>query len=132
MTTELWKSAPFFIATKEGVVSREGKIYNGLGYDLRQPVGTSLAVDSIWAVTHLGTGHAICHIEGTEPEIAVIATEFAQAGNWNFASLDGWKNVDPDLLEKIKTILKKHHVSVFRYGTGTLEEAAQQIAEARG
>jgi hypothetical protein len=62
----------------------------------RQPPG--------WHLIHINTGHAVCVINAHQPEIWAIADRFVALTDWDFCGLDGWKNADPDLLEKVRAL----------------------------
>lgn len=71
----------------------------GLGMDLRDE-GDSLR----WTLSHLGTGHRICDIEGSVVEAFAVADEIAACGNWHFT--------DPEdrhpLRDAVRAVFARH------------------------
>lgn len=60
-----------------------------------------------------------------------IATEIADCGDWDWEGLEGYRNKDPELLERVSGILAKHGKKVHRFGNVGDPEGARAIAEAR-
>jgi hypothetical protein len=85
-----------------------------------------------WRLTHLGSGHAIASIVGTTARTFPIASEIAECGDWSFEGLEGWKNVEPDLPQKLVDIAERHKkYCKVRAGGGGNAEIARSIAMAR-
>jgi hypothetical protein len=87
-----------------------------------------------WALIHLGTGHRLAYLDGDVATAFPVATEIAEAGDWDFLSLLGWKDKFPDGREKLEEVCARHR----EVATMTLAEKggshlaiAQQIAANR-
>ncbi len=80
-----------------------GNIYKGLGIHMKQ-----YRNPTIWCVTHLNSGHRIAYITANSKKALQIATEIAHISEWDFDGLEGWKNRDPDLKDKMRAIEEKH------------------------
>lgn len=87
------------------------KIKRALGPDIVIDVGWTyrhLGLVDIgsehWWIIHLNTGHGIAMMVGDPIEVMAVATEIAEATNWDFEGLTGWKNYDPDLPKKMGEI----------------------------
>lgn len=69
-----------------------GAVYAGLG------LGYSA---SEFALTHLNTGHMVLVFKCGITKAFVLATELANKFDWDFTSLYGWKNNNPDLISQL-------------------------------
>jgi len=98
-----WQPDTFLIATVGGVAPQIGWTCRGLG--LAQLLRRS---PPVWIVTHLGTGHTVCQITAHEATAFAIADQIAGLGNWGFDGLTGWRNRDPDMMQRLHAVLKLH------------------------
>jgi hypothetical protein len=100
-----WKPETFETALNTGPHLVAGYTYRGLGlYGESSRDGKS----GSWTLTHLGTGHMLAHISGGVQKAFPVATEIAEAGDWDFLSLQGWKDRFPDAPERLDEICAKH------------------------
>lgn len=126
-----WRHARFNIAYPGGPVARMGRVYVGLGMFQAAPGSPKGRRPPTWSLTHLGTGHCVVSIKAPEPLALTIATEIAEAGDWSFDGLQGYKNQFPDAAEKVGAIMRRYVGKVTRTGGKSHEGVAQQIAQAR-
>lgn len=85
-----------------------------------------------WSLTHLGSGHVVVRIAGKVAEAFLIASEIAECSEWDaFDGLDGWRNTDPGLPDKVREIMTRYPKAVSRGGGWHSHEAARAIATAR-
>ena len=133
----LWQPGQFLIAGLRGPEKVNGYIYRSLGMwraprfvDRRKRYLEHFR-QSTWSLTHLGSGHSICHIVAPMQDAFEVATEFADATDWDFDSLGGWRDRDPDLPDKVCTLLDKHARIIYRTKGESSEAIARQIAEVR-
>jgi hypothetical protein len=70
-------------------------------------------------------------VKGKVAEAFVIASEIADAGDWEFDGLYGWRNRDPELPEKVFAIMAKYPKALYRPDGASSDESAQAIAVAR-
>src|SRR5262249_9658336 len=84
-----------------------------------------------WSLTHLGSGRAVCRVEGKVSVAFAIASEIADCGDWSFDGLNGYINIDRELPEKTKAIMEKYAKAISRGGGQSNETAARAIAIAR-
>jgi hypothetical protein len=119
----MWEPASFPLAFTFGVDVVEGYLYGGLGICKLEK--------GWWSLSHLGCGHRIATIKGTVAEAFPIASEIADCTNWlAFEMLDGWRNFDPKLPDKVKAIKAKHrgHVRLdTKHGMGSDPERAREV-----
>jgi hypothetical protein len=103
---------------------RTGLVYRGLG--LHQDW------DDVWSLTHLNTGHRAYTLYGLLGDVLPSATELAEAADWSFKGLNGWK-ADPDFLLKLDAIAKKNPETMVRAvsASNNSEEIAASIAAQR-
>ena len=132
--TDIWKPETFQVAFPGGPTYRAGYVYRGLG--IFQAIGPSPKGrrPAEWSLTHLGTGHKICLIKGDVRTAFPVATEIAEAGDWDFLSLEGWKDRFPDMKEVVGAIIERHAKIATRGGSVGHENSravAQQIASNR-
>jgi hypothetical protein len=96
---------------------RAGWIYRGVGIRHAGP--------KRWNLIHIGTGHRLCCIDSLDPMPA--ATDIAEAVDWDYSSLDGWKNVSPDMPEKFNEIMDRHP-QIKLMGGAENPEMAREVA----
>lgn len=60
-----------------------------------------------------------------------IGIQIAKLGDWNFDSLDGWKNIEPDLRQKLQVLVEENSDKIFRIEGSSNEETAQKVLLAR-
>lgn len=83
-----------------------------------------------WNITHLNTGHRVATIFTRQDIEAIeLGDKLLAAGDWSFASLDGWENTDPGLIERVFDIVYAYPNAVMGGGQGQRgEEIARKIA----
>jgi hypothetical protein len=125
-----WKPASFYTANDRGDPHKvNGYTYRGLGLNMIVKGSPKGRRPPTWCLTHLGTGHAIARIKGLVAVAFPIAAEIAEAGDWDFLSLEGWRDRFPDARERVAEILAAHSVEAERWNTGNRShEAAQAVA----
>lgn len=123
----MWQPANFLIASHYGPTERAGYTYRSLGLHMMWKASPKGRRPPCWALTHLGSGHAIVFIVGHVATAFPIATEIAECSDWDFDGLDGWRNRDPEIIEKLRAVLAKYPAKSLRYGRGNAnEECASQ------
>ena len=128
----LWQETTFLIATRNGPDERRGFIYRGLGVFKVLPSSLKGRRPPRWSVTHLGSGHQVALIDAHMVEAFNIATEIAECGEWDFDSLEGWRDRDPTLLKKRDAILLRHGEKCPEHRREEKNhDVARAIAEAR-
>lgn len=133
---EPWVSEEYEIAMVTGPRRIRGFTYRGLGLACsmgayRSKKGRKV-IPARWTLSHLGTGHSITILIGELASVLPIATEIAEAGEWDFLSIDGWRDRFPDAKGKLDVILARHEGAARRPG-GTMrcDEVARAIAANR-
>lgn len=128
---EIWQKGVFFVAREHQPIQSTGHVYRGLGLTLIQPASPKGRRRPVWNLIHLGSGHLIIRIKENVGPAFAIATEIAQAGDWTFDGIHGWKNQFPDVYEKIAVIRDKYPKR-FQGGVGNPStEAAYAVMMAR-
>ena len=102
--SDIWKPAQFQIAMPSGPTTVSGYEHFELGLHLI----TGRGKKAKWILTHLGTGLRLCEIEGSVAVAFQVATEIAEAGDWGFISMEGYKDRFPDAAQKMAEILNRH------------------------
>ncbi len=127
-----WVPADFLIATSTGPSRVLGYVYRGVGLSTEMKASPKGRRPPRWVLTHLGSGHKICAISGDGKTVFPIAAEIAEATEWDFDSLRGWVDRDPEAPQKLWTIASAHKEIILnsRYGESS-ERVACQIATER-
>lgn len=127
-----WTPETFLIAMPGGPAKRHGYVYRGLGLYLIMPASPKGRRPAQWSLTHLGSGHCLAMLKGDVSTAFPIATEIAEAGDWTFDGLKGWKNHFPDAAERVREILERAGSRGKMTGGGNSNEGvAREIAMAR-
>lgn len=127
-----WQAGSFDIASHFGPRRVAGYTYRALGLYMMWAGSPKGRRPPMWGLYHLGSGHVIVNLEGTVATAFPIATEIAEAGDWDFLSMEGWKDRFPDAPEKTAEIAAKYPKIAKRFGGGhSNREVAMQIASNR-
>lgn len=130
---DIWKPAQYQVHHGSTAVTVVGYTYRELGLHMLTERGKV----PTWSLTHLGTGLRICNITGKVAVSFPVATEIAEAGDWGFISMVGYKDRFPESANKLREILGRHKNAkrVWRKIDNDEREAirsvAQQIAATR-
>jgi hypothetical protein len=82
---------------------------------------------------HVGSGGAVANFVGTVSTVMPVAHEIAECGDWTLFDMPGgWKQTDPDLMNKRDAIIEAHpEARGFADIPGSLPaEAARAVIEA--
>lgn len=124
-----WTPSTFAIVGPGGAIEEKtGYVTSGLGM-WRAMIERHV----FWSLVHLGSGHRVILITAPEPEAFTIADRFVALSDWDFDGLDGWRNRDPLLGDKLTDLaveLRRRNQVVWG-SRGHDVEAAQRIAETR-
>lgn len=103
-----WTVDTFMACQTEFIVPTKGWTRKGLGL-YRNFAG-------LWWLVHLNTGHGVVRL-GVEDadgmahesllEVLPYADEIADATDWTFTHVGGWRNRDPDLPTKLQAIANR-------------------------
>jgi hypothetical protein len=130
-----WIKETFLIALPNGPTPRSGWTYGGCGVHQSIEGSPKGRRPPTFTVTHLGSGHALAHIDAIFDRTIEIATEIADAGDWSFDGLDGYKNQFPDAPKKVGAIIARHRRIARRFHKDGVQAAhegvAREIAMAR-
>lgn len=130
-----WEPAEFLIAdlwSNPGFHKVAGYTYRGLGIHLTIKGSPKGRRPPTWSLSHLGSGHKVCLIDGKVATAFEIASEIADCGDWSFDGLKGYINIDPDIKEKFRALCEKHPKTIRRGpGGNASEDAARAIVMAR-
>jgi hypothetical protein len=106
-----------------------GYTYRGLGLWIAIDGSPKGRIPPQWSLSHLGSGHNLCYIKGDVATAFPIATEIAEAGDWGFLSLDGWRDRFPDAPKRLDEIIARYPKLCSRGARrGADREVAAQIA----
>jgi len=125
-----WMPQTYLIAADWGPFEVVGRVYAGLGMKQLWPASPKGRRPAAWSLDHLGTGHRIFVIKAHETEAFTIAGAVAEMTDWDFNGLYGWKNRDPDLMDRVYAFIDSHPEITRRSGPGD-EGVASEIALAR-
>lgn len=131
MLQMLWKPDRFKIATRtKGVGDVAGYTYKGLGMRCHMRGSPKGRRPPWWNLTHLNSGHKVVSLHLHDAHAFDVATQIADLSDWDFETLDGWKNRDPALRDKVASLLSTiGHVKLG--GPDHDEKAAREIALSR-
>jgi hypothetical protein len=123
-----WTSGCFEVS-RRGPTS--GRVYRGLGLYRALKGSPKGRRPPRWSVVHLGSGHRVCMIDAHEHDAVVIATRIAECADWDWDGLDGWRNREPQIMDKLWAATKQYAKSIRFGGGGQSESEARRIAIAR-
>lgn len=128
-----WKSETFSRAVRGfGPVTVSGYTHKGLGLFMAIRASPKGRRPPTWHLIHLNSGHSVASIKGFVAEAFPVAYEIAECADWDFSSLDGWRNQQPDLPGLVNAIIKRHAKRAeIKAGGGSDAEVAAQILMAR-
>lgn len=132
--SDIWRPETFEVALPGGPTRKAGYVYRGLGIWQEMQPSPKGRRPAQWSLTHLGSGHKVCSIKGDVRTAFPVATEIAESGDWDFLSLEGWKDRFPNVHEVIGEILSRHPKIAVRGGGPRHDRShayAQQIASNR-
>jgi hypothetical protein len=104
----VWKPGKFELAYPWGPQACRGFVYAGLGLSLTFKASPKGRRKAQWKLHHLGTGTGLVDLHGPLEVVQSVATEIADAGDWTFDSMDGWRNQFPDGKERLIEIMERH------------------------
>lgn len=130
MSEKVWKPDRFLVAHSYGLQEVNGYSYRGLGLSLLISGSPKGRRKPQWMLIHLGTGHTVTNIVGTAAEAFPVAYEIAHLGDWGFDSLTGWRDRDPEIMERLLAFVKTHP-ECHRKASCHNEEVAIAVATAR-
>ena len=132
-----WTPETFSVAWASGPHTVTVYTYRGLGLHMLYSGSPTGRMPGRWSLTHLNTGHRLAIIDGNVATAFPIAFDIAEAGDWDFLSLGGYKDKFPDALEQLEKIAAQHpkHLSLTQSKSPNLNDrshaVAQQIASNR-
>ncbi len=131
MADATWTDSKFERVIKHGdstaKVQVRGPTYKGLG------ICRSMAEVGVWYVIHLGTGHGIARIQASEERTKFISATLAEIGDWDWTDpVNGWRNRDPEIWQKLSFLLSKFPEASGGSGTSLIDLGlAREIGSAR-
>lgn len=125
-----WAPESFERASFRGPVVVAGYVYRGLGLYMAARPSPKGRRPAEWNLIHLGSGRYLHRLRGSVATAFPVATEIAEAGDWDFLSLDGWRDRFPDAPDRVREIVAKHPKVVIGDVGGAYRdhEVARQIA----
>ena len=136
---DAWTPARFLIAQATGAEAIDGYELEGLGLALlsrvtaryRRRDGTR-RVDETWSVYHLNTGHMVRSFRQANARDAFTwATSLVALTDWTFEGLDGWRNRDPQVPDKLEEWHKALGLKGRFGGMGRMDAIAREIGASR-
>ncbi len=122
---EKWQKTTMWIAFTTGPEKKDGWEYKGLGL---------FKVGRKYSLTHLGTGMRAALLPAPIAEAKRIGAIIAECADWDWSGPDGYKNVEPDIREKLRVCLDALGIERPMSTNATREDkraAAQEIARLR-
>jgi hypothetical protein len=133
-----WRPGKFLKAMAVPLAPRshDGLIYRGIALRMIRRGSPKGRRPPTWELVHIGTGHRVFFFDLTAEAALELATSIAECGEWDYETLEGWRNVDPDLPHKVYAIdaaYEKAHpkVKIHRGSGKGSPEAARAVAMAR-
>jgi hypothetical protein len=127
----MWTTEKFFASRHGKAMVLDGWTFEGLGLHRMLNKLPDVPMPSIWALYHLNSGHVVVFIMADEDIAFEIGMRIAKLGDWSFDGLDGWKNIEPDLRQKLHLLAKENSDKIFRFNGLSNEETAQKVFRAR-
>lgn len=132
MSKEKWTPAKHLIAVFDDIHEVNGWTYRGIGIRLTFRASPKGRRPSRYVLTHLGSGHRVFLINVKESKAFEIATDLAECVEWDWGGLDGYKNIEPNIKQKLRdTVVRWPGLVEFSSGNGSSSESAHAIAEMR-
>lgn len=126
-----WKEGRFLVGLGDGVREVTGWCTADLGLELAIEGSPKGRRKPLWSLVHLNTGHRIFCIQAEEHNALALASQVHELTDWSFVSLDGWRDRDPRLHDKVIAVADEAEFKVEFLSAGRSQEAARQIAMAR-
>lgn len=128
----VWTSEAFYLAMPGGPYKVRGFTYRGLGLHLRLNGSAKRRRPSHWRLSHLGSGHALVSLWGEFDVVTAAASEIAELGDWDFISLEGWRDRFPDAKERMDEVLDRNPtIAKPAFGSRASHDLAREIAMLR-
>lgn len=127
-----WKFGPYLMASIGEAAKTTGFIRSGLAMSMRIKASPKGRRPPTWSLTHLGSGHRVALIDAHPVEAFEVANAILALTDWTFDGLSGWRNQDPDLMDKLKALRSQYPKALSRTGgTPSDPDIARAIAMAR-
>ena len=130
-----WKSQAYQVARcaigRGYAASVDGFTYRGLGIHLEMEGSPKGRRKPRWNLSHLGSGHLVTSINAHRSEAFAIATEIAEAGDWEFDSFAGMGDRFPNARDEVERILASHGRERLATNAQPSEDLARSIALSR-
>lgn len=118
-----WKPGSYFMAHRSGPKWIAGYTSGDLRLHRTYPNSTVKGKDH-WSVSHGNTGLKIAQLHGKLKDVMKTADDIQRCADWSFVDVDGWRNVTPDLPQRVlAAILTSSEVERINYTANTQEEA---------
>lgn len=120
-----WRMAPVHISQDLGITAALGLTYRGIGLYFDREAEN-------FDVLHLGSGHRLASIRGRDRALAKeLAGQIADLGDWTFDGLDGWRNSDPQIIDRLRALMAKHPDEIIQHPANQSPQGAQRVAQER-
>lgn len=120
-----WVRGKFKTSIINGVITVEGWV------DEKKGLGFYRNFMDEWWIVHLNSGHGIINMTGESLQVLPVASEIAEAADWTFEGLDGWRNRNPDLPAKLNEIARRHPARRIRGAESATTANAPRDSNAR-
>lgn len=130
----VWQNCTSKLVLFNAAMKRHLIVYNGLGLYCLLPQIEIGAFKStpVWGLYHLNTGHLIVSIRGEEQTAKNIGAEIAGLGDWTFDGLEGWRNVFPEVKERLTELIARFPGIIERKkDASSNEQLAQEVLDWR-
>jgi len=122
-----WQPGKFKVCTGSGPKLVIGWLWNGcamrcIGHDYVRRV-------PVWTLTHIGAGTRLALIHAQGEAAFGIADQFVNLGDWSYTGLHGYKNTDPDLMERFDRLYDElqQRGLVSKPGQSAVDDEVQQV-----
>jgi hypothetical protein len=126
-----WEPAKIVVLRQGRPKVVEGFVQAGMGIQRMAERSPDFPMPSIIALLHLGSGHVVTYLIGSEEEVFAAATEIVRLGDWTFDGIDGWRNVSPTLLSDVEAVVARYPGMMHRPGGVPDHEGARQVLDLR-
>jgi hypothetical protein len=98
-----WEPAIILQAKEKSIEKFPGYICDNVGM---------YKTENSWFMVHISSGHAIFKFFNDQTRAFYLAEKLMKDTDWTFDGVDGWRNRDPELLNKLQTFYSLHFLDI--------------------
>jgi hypothetical protein len=98
-----WEPAIILQAKEKSIEKFPGYICDNVGM---------YKTENSWFMVHISSGHVIFKFFNDQTRAFYLAEKLMKDTDWTFDGVDGWRNRDPELLNKLQTFYSRHFLDI--------------------